>query len=127
MIATDMNPISSDVWSPFIRRRNMSWPIWFVPSGCSSDGGSMDSRQAGGLYSSPVTVGTMIARATRVAIRNRAMTASRCGQEPLADQHPVGANRDEIDLILVSATRGWWRRHAGATVLSMRSISALST
>ncbi len=42
MIATAMNPMKSDVCSPFISRRNMSCPIWFVPRGFASDGASMD-------------------------------------------------------------------------------------
>ncbi|MEJ7695444.1 MAG: hypothetical protein WKF78_02025 [Candidatus Limnocylindrales bacterium] len=30
---TAMKPMKSEVCSAFIRRRNMSCPIWFVPSG----------------------------------------------------------------------------------------------
>ena len=77
-------------------------------------------------YASPVSVGTMMARATNTAMRNSAMTARRCWRKRW---------RTSVQYVRTGmrSTSSW--TSAGrvaeplvtATVLSMRSITRLST
>ena len=81
MIATAMKPMKSDVWIALHQAQEDVLADLVGAQGRRElwNGRRIVPRQARSSRSaSPVRVGTMMARATSTAMRNRAMTASRC-------------------------------------------------